>query len=75
MAPRNPRTVGPKKGGNWQVSGGTKSHETKTQEAGVKIARGELLGSGGGELIIKGRDGKIRDTRTIGRKDPRESRG
>jgi hypothetical protein len=75
VAPRNPRTVGPKVGGNWQVSGGAKPHETKTQAAGIKVARSDLLASGGGELIIKGRDGKIRDTRTIGRKDPRKSRG
>jgi hypothetical protein len=31
--------------------------------------------SGGGELVIKGRDGKVRDQRTIGRKDPRKSKG
>jgi hypothetical protein len=31
--------------------------------------------SGGGELVIKGRDGKVRDQSTIGRKDPRKSKG
>lgn len=33
-------------------------------------ARDMLKGSGGGELITKGRDGKIRSKDTIGRNDP-----
>jgi hypothetical protein len=31
--------------------------------------------SGGGELVIKGRDGKVREESTIGRKDPPKSKG
>jgi hypothetical protein len=31
--------------------------------------------SGGSELLIKGRDGKVRDQSTIGRKGPPKSKG
>ena len=41
-----------------------------TQAAAAASAKQHLLNSGGGDLAIKGRDGKIRSKDTIGRKDP-----
>lgn len=66
-------TVGPKTGGGWQVTG--ESRDFKTQAEAVKAARRQLEGSGGGELVVKGRDGRIRMQNTIGRKDSRTSKG
>ncbi len=66
-------TVGPKTGGGWQVSG---DHQTyKTQREGELAARKQLAGAGGGELVVKGRDGRIRMQNTIARPDPRRSNG
>ena len=66
-------TVGPKAGGGWQVSGGIGIFET--QRDAMAAARRELETSGGGELVVKGRDGRIRLQNTIGRADPRRSKG
>lgn len=41
-----------------------------TQAAAAAAAKQRLLNSGGGDLAIKGRDGKIRSKDTIGRPDP-----
>jgi hypothetical protein len=66
-------TVGPRAGGGWQVSG--ENSDFKTQRDAVAAARRQLETSGGGELVIKNRDGKIRQQDTIGRGDPRRSKG
>jgi hypothetical protein len=66
-------TVGPKTGGGWQVSGEDKTY--KTQREGEQAARKRLTSSGGGELVVKGRDGRVRMHNTIGRPDPRRSKG
>ena len=66
-------TVGPKTGGGWQVTGITESF--RTQAAAENAARDQLRTSGGGELVVKGRDGRIRLQNTIGRSDPRSSKG
>lgn len=65
-------TVGPKTGGGWQVSGDPQTY--KTQREGELAARKQLA-NGGGELVVKGRDGRIRMQNTIGRPDPRRSKG
>lgn len=65
-------TVGPKTGGRWQVSGDSETY--KTQREGELAARKQLA-NGGGELVVKGRDGRIRMQNTIGRPDPRRSKG
>lgn len=44
---------------------GRVSGKHPTQKAAVDEAKGMLENSGGGELIIKGRDGKIRSKDTI----------
>jgi hypothetical protein len=57
------------------VDGGPGGQTHRTQAAAEKAARADLRRSGGGELLIKGRGGKVRDQSTIGRKDPRKSKG
>jgi hypothetical protein len=75
MMAANRRTVGPKVGGGWQLTGGASDREFYSQATAEAAAREELLSSGGGELLVKGRDGKVRSQNTIGRKDPRSSTG
>ena len=65
--------VSPKSGGGWQVTGESQTY--KTQHDGEQAARRRLADTGGGELVVKGRDGRIRMQNTIGRPDPRRSRG
>lgn len=74
----NTRIVGPKLGGGgWQnvdPFGSTTYH--RTQEAAANRASKDLRSSGGGELIVQGRDGRIRAKDTIPpATDPRRSRG
>lgn len=63
----NKRIVGPKSDGKgWQnvnPAGGTTSH--RTQENAIKQAGKELRQSGGGERIVQGRDGEVREKDTI----------
>jgi hypothetical protein len=66
-------TVGPKAGGGWQLTDSSKVYGT--QREAVVDARKQLTTSGGGELSIKGRDGPVREQNTIGRRDPRRSKG
>ena len=66
-------TVGPRAGGGWQVTGEDQTYRTQTEAE--QAARRQLTTSGGGELIVKGRDGRIRMQNTIGRSDPRRSTG
>ncbi len=66
-------TVGPISSGGWQVTGEPGSYGTQSEA--LAVARRQLVGTGGGELVVKGRDGKVRDQRTIGRRDPRGTRG
>ena len=68
-------TVGPKNGGGWQVSGGGESHDAATQREGITAGRQALEKLGGGDLVVKGRDGRVRIQNTYGRPDPRSSRG
>jgi hypothetical protein len=78
MAQANRRTVTPKAGGGWTVEAGGPSiikSTYKTQAEAEAAARADLLGSGGGELAVKGDDGRVRSQDTIGRKDPRGSKG
>ena len=65
-------TVGPKSGGGWQVTGDGQTY--KTQREAEQSARRQLA-SGGGELVVKGRNGRIRLQNTIGRPDPGRSKG
>jgi hypothetical protein len=58
-------TVGPRSRGGWQVNG--EGGNYKTQAEAVAAARRRLLEPGGGELVVKGRNGRIRMQNTIGR--------
>lgn len=44
------------------------AHETQAEA--IRAAHDRLENSGGGELIVKGRDGQIRSKDTIGKHDP-----
>jgi hypothetical protein len=65
-------TVGPRTGGGWQVTGEDQTY--KTQREAEQAARRQLA-NGGGELVVKGRDGRVRMQNTIGQPDPRRSKG
>ena len=66
-------TVGPKTGGGWQVSRDDQTF--RTQAEAEQAARQQLTSSGGGELVVKGRDGRVRMQNTVGQPDPRRSKG
>ena len=67
------RTVTPKTGGGWTVGGGRRSKEYRTKAEAEQAARSELVASGGGELVVKGKDGKVRDQTTVGKADAHRS--
>jgi hypothetical protein len=72
---RNSRSVTPKTGGGWTVTGGSDTEIYPTQAAAEAAAKVDLMASGGGELLIKGEDGRVREQNTIGRPDPEGSQG
>ena|SRR5689334_10925406 len=78
MAKPNSRTVTPR-GGDWTVDkpGASRaSSRHDTQAEAIDAARGYLQNEGGGELKVKGTDGKVRAQDTIPNgNDPRRSRG
>ncbi|SPM32205.1 hypothetical protein MRAB57_2 [Mycobacterium rhizamassiliense] len=64
----NSRDVVPNPGGGWDVKkpGATRSSaHTDTQREATQRAGEIVHNSGGGEVRIHGRDGKIRDSNTI----------
>ena len=68
MAKRNERHILPNPSGGWDVkkpgSGRASSHHDTQAEAEMRAK--EILGNdGGGEAVIHGRDGKIRDSDTV----------
>jgi hypothetical protein len=63
------------RGGGWQVSGGGETHGARTQQEGIPMGRQALDQLGGGELVVKGRNGQARMQNTYRRNDPRGSRG
>ncbi|MDA8022204.1 MAG: DUF2188 domain-containing protein [Gammaproteobacteria bacterium] len=67
MSKKNDRTVYQRTDGKWvnKPNGGGESTFHDTQEAAILKAKRMLRSSGGGELTIMGRDGKIRDKVTI----------
>ena len=58
-------------GWNVKVGGNVVSGPHGTQKDAADEARTWLLANGGGELVIMGEDGGIRQKDTIGRDDPR----
>ncbi len=77
--PKNDRTVSQRQDGQWAnkrdgAQRASSLHETQAQAA--QAAREQLQSSGGGELKIKGEDGRIRAKDTIApAKDPFPPRG
>jgi len=66
--PRNERHVVPSQEGGWDVKapGGQRSSaHTETQGQAIDRAREIVGNSGGGEIVIHGRDGRIRDSDTV----------
>ncbi len=65
--PRNERHVVPGENG-WDIvkpNAGRSSGHRDTQAEAIERAREIVHNSGGGEVVIHGRDGKIRDSDTI----------
>lgn len=76
MGQGNSRYVQQRHDGDWEVVG--ERHQrasavTSTQGEAIDRAREIVRNAGGGELVIKGRDGRIRDSDTIapGNESPR----
>ena len=57
------------------VTGGTDTDTYPKQAAAQAAAEADLMASGGGEVLVKGEDGRVRKQNTIGRPDPRPSKG
>jgi hypothetical protein len=65
---RNERHVVPNPGGGWDIRapGASRASEhTTTQQEAIDRARTIVHNSGGGEVVIHGQDGKIRDSDTV----------
>lgn len=66
--PRNERHVVPNPDGGWDVrapgAGRSSSHQ-RTQRDAIDRAREIVGNSGGGEVVIHGQDGRIRDSDTV----------
>jgi hypothetical protein len=58
--------------GGWQdkQEGAQRGRRSATQREAEQKAKETVRRQGGGEVTIHGRDGKIRDSDTIGKKDP-----
>ena len=66
--PRNERHVVPNKDGGWDVKApraDRSSAHTDTQGQAIERAREIVGNTGGGEVVIHGRDGHIRDSDTV----------
>jgi hypothetical protein len=66
--PRNERHVVPNPGGGWDVTApgaDRASAHTETQGQAIDRARQIVHNTGGGEVVIHGRDGQIRDSDTV----------
>ena len=64
-------------GTNWsvKVNGTVVQGPYRLQSDAINAARTWLISHGGGELVVLGENGQIRQKDTIGRPDPRGSRG
>jgi len=66
--PRNERHVVPSKQGGWDVvkPGSSRASSHHDTQAGAETLVKEILGgAGGGEAVIHGRDGRVRDSDTV----------
>jgi len=70
---KSDRTVSKRADGKWGDKRDDASRPAQvysTQKEAARDSKERLLNSGGGELKIKGEDGKIRSKDTIGKPDP-----
>lgn len=68
MAKKPGRDVSPNSGDGWKVTkpgGGRASAKTDTQRQAEQRAKEIVRREGGGEVRIRGRDGRIRDSDTV----------
>ena len=68
MSPRNERHAVPNPQGGWDVEAAGSSRRSShhdTQADAIDRAREIVGNSGGGEIVIHGRDGRIRDSDTV----------
>ncbi len=67
MATRNERHIVPNGGNGWNAinpaTGKTTHYPTQTEAE--RAAKGDLARNGGGEAVIHGLDGRIRDSDTV----------
>ncbi len=66
--PRNERHVVPNPDGGWDVKApdaGRASAHKATQADAIDRAREIVGNTGGGEVVVHGRDGRIRDSDTV----------
>lgn len=79
MSEPNKRVVQRRSDGDWEVrrpGANRASAVTTTQADGIQRARAILGNDGGGEMQVRGRNGRIRAQDTIPNgNDPRRSRG
>lgn len=79
MSEGRDRTISRRPDGNWENKrndAGRASSLHATQKAAQDAGREMLQRQGGGELVTKGRDGRIRDKDTVAPgNDPRDVRG
>lgn len=68
MSNNNRRHVVPRRGGGWDVrapGADRASARSATQAEALRRAREIVGNAGGGEVVIHGRDGQIRDSDTV----------
>jgi hypothetical protein len=73
MSNPNSRHVVPNPSGGWDVrapGAERSSTHTSTQAEAYDRAREIVANQGGGEVVVHGADGRIRNSNTIGRPDP-----
>lgn len=79
MSKGRDRTVSKRADGQWENKRNDSDRATSlhsTQREAQNAARDNLKNQGGGELIIKGEDGRIRDKDTVAPgNDPRSTKG
>jgi hypothetical protein len=63
--PSRREVVPSKTGTGWDVKGGQKNTHHQTQANAEKAAKQDLRRKSGGEVVIHGRDGRIRDKDTV----------
>jgi hypothetical protein len=67
-------TVAPQKSGGWRLEGQGAGQTFPTKDQAVRAGRTRAKAAELGQLVVKGRNGRIQTEHTYG-KDPRRSKG